>query len=213
MSGLLDPTLVVLILLNFFMLGTSRIRAVIQAAAMQGVLLGLMPLMVHGQVGVHITLVAIATLAIKGLVIPNLLHRAMRNLSIQREVEPFIGLTASTVLGAVGTGLALVFARELPLNSAHTGGLLVPASLSTVFTGFLILTTRHKAITQALGYLVLENGVFIFGLLLIEALPFLVEMGVLLDLVVGIFVMGIIINHISREFDSVDTGRLSALKE
>jgi hydrogenase-4 component E len=63
------------------------------------------------------------------------------------------------------------------------------------------------------GYLVLENGIFIMGLTLLEAMPFLVEIGALLDLFVGIFVMGIIINHINREFSSLDTARLSALKE
>jgi hydrogenase-4 component E len=91
--------------------------------------------------------------------------------------------------------------------------LVVPASLSTVLTGFLILTTRSKAITQVVGYLILENGVFIFGLLLMEAIPFLVELGVLLDLFVAIFVMGIIIHKISREFSSVSTSMLSELKE
>ena len=85
----------------------------------------------------------------------------------------------------------------------------MPASLATVLTGFLLLTTRSKAITQVIGYLVLENGIFIFGLLLLEAMPFLVEIGVLLDLFVGIFVMGIIINHINREFASLDTRRLA----
>ena len=82
-----------------------------------------------------------------------------------------------------------------------------------MLTGFLVLTTRRKAITQVVGYLVLENGIFIMGLCLLEAMPFLVESGVLLDLFVGIFVMGIIINHIHREFASLDTGRLSALKD
>ncbi len=87
------------------------------------------------------------------------------------------------------------------------------ARFSTVVTGFLILTTRLKAITQVIGYLVLENGIFIFGLLLLEALPLLVELGVLLDLFVGVFVMGIIMYHINREFASVSTQLLSALKE
>jgi len=89
----------------------------------------------------------------------------------------------------------------------------VPASFSTVVTGFLLLTTRVKAITQAIGYLVLENGIFIFGMLLVAAMPFLVEIGVLLDLFVGIFVVSIIIHHINREFASLDTRRLTSLKE
>ena len=76
-----------------------------------------------------------------------------------------------------------------------------------------MLTTRHKAIMQVLGYLLLENGIFLFGLLLLEAMPLMVEVGVLLDLFTGVFVMGIIIHHISREFASMSTEHLSALKE
>jgi hydrogenase-4 component E len=117
------------------------------------------------------------------------------------------------MLGAVGTGLAVVFSYTLPLAESHKGMLLVPASLSTAWTGFLVLTTRKKAIMQVLGYLVLENGIFLFGMLLLEAMPFLVEVGVLLDLFTGIFVMGIIINHINREFSSISTDQLSELKE
>jgi hydrogenase-4 component E len=85
--------------------------------------------------------------------------------------------------------------------------------LATVFTGSLLFSTRRKAITQVVGYLVMENGVFIMGLALVEAMPLLVELGVLLDLFVGIFIMGIIINQISREFSSLDTENLSTLKE
>ena len=105
------------------------------------------------------------------------------------------------------TAVAILFASYLPLAPEHVGSLLVPASLATVLTGFIMLTTRRKAITQVVGYLVLENGIFIIGLLLHEAMPFLVEVGVLLDLLVGIFVMGIVINHISREFQSLDVDR------
>jgi hydrogenase-4 component E len=79
--------------------------------------------------------------------------------------------------------------------------------------GFLLLMTRRKAITQVLGYLMLENGIFIFGILLSEAMPMMVEAGVLLDLLVGVFVMGIVMNQINREFSTLNTERLSALKE
>jgi hydrogenase-4 component E len=210
---LLNSILVLLLLLNFFILGTSRIKAMIQGVALQGILLGILPIVVRHHVELHLLLICAATVAIKGIVIPAMLSRAMRELPIRREVEPIIGLAASMILGALGTALSIGFARGLPLIDGHAGGLLVPAALATVLTGFLILTTRHKAITQATGYLILENGIFVFGLLLIEAMPLLVELGVLLDLVVGIFVMGIIISHINREFDSVHTERLAALKE
>jgi len=208
-----DPLLVILLLVNFFMLGTSRLRALINGSAAQGVLLALLVVAVHGEVTVQAALIALGTIALKSIVIPSMLTRALRDAAIHREIEPVIGFVPSLLLGGLGTGLSVVFARTLPLAPEHVGSLLVPASLATAFSGFLLLATRRKAITQVVGYLALENGVFVMGLTLVEAMPLLVETGVLLDLVVAIFVMGIIIEHISREFSSIDTTRLSSLKE
>jgi hydrogenase-4 component E len=213
MHNTIDPLLVVVLLLNFFMLGTSRLRAAISGSATQGVILGVLTILVHGHFSLQPVLIAAGAVLLKAVVIPSITLRAMREAAIRREIEPFIGFIPSLLLGALGTGLSLVFARTLPLAPEHLGSLLIPASLSTVFTGFLLLVTRKKAITQVVGYLILENGVFIMGLSLVEAMPFMVEAGVLLDLFVGIFVMGIIIEHISREFSSLDTARLTSLKE
>ena len=213
MSHFVDPVLVLVLLANFFLLGTSRLRAIINGTALQGVLLGTLALLVHHEVGVRPILVAVGATAIKAVVIPWLLARALREAAIRREIEPFIGYIPSLVLGAVGTGLAMLFAGTLPLAPQHVGSLLIPTSLATVMTGFILLTTRRKALTQVAGYLVLENGIFIMGLALIEALPFFVEIGVLLDLLVAIFVMGIMMLQINREFSSLDTTRLSSLKE
>jgi hydrogenase-4 component E len=213
MSHLVDPVLVLVLLTNFFLLGTSRLRAVINGTALQGVLLGTLALLVHHDLSLQPVLVAVGATVIKAITIPALLSKAMREAAIRREVEPFIGYILSLVLGATGTGLSMLFADTLPLAPQHVGSLLIPTSLSTVITGFILLTTRRKAITQVAGYLVLENGIFIMGLTLIEAIPFFVEVGVLLDLLVAIFVMGIIMLQINREFASLDTTRLSTLKE
>jgi hydrogenase-4 component E len=213
MNRAVDSLLVLVLLLNFFILGTSRLRAVITGSALQGALLGLLVIAVHGGLGLQSTAVAFAAVLIKGTVIPALLHRAMRDADIRREIEPLIGYVTSLLLGALGTGAAVLFARVLPLASEQVGSLFVPASLATVLVGFLVLCTRRKAITQVVGYLVLENGIFIMGLGLLEAMPFLVEVGVLLDLLVAVFVIGIIINHINREFSSLDTAHLTALRE
>jgi hydrogenase-4 component E len=213
MERLLDPLLILSLALNFVALGVSRIQSVINAVALQGVLLGVLALLVHSDLGPRVILLVAATIVLKGIVIPKFLGAAMREANIQHEVNPIVGYMSSIMLGAVGTGLAVVFSYTLPLAESHKGMLLVPASLSTAWTGFLVLTTRKKAIMQVLGYLVLENGIFLFGMLLLEAMPFLVEVGVLLDLFTGIFVMGIIINHINREFSSISTDQLSELKE
>lgn len=212
-AAALDPLLVVVLLLNFFVLATNRLPNAIMLVGLQGVVIGIMPALVHHTFDPRSLLLVAMTVIVKGLVIPKLLHYAIREVGIQRDIHPIFGFIPGLLLGTAGTGLALAFSSTLPLRSADAGYLIVPASLSTVLTGYLILTTRWRALTQALGYLVLENGIFIFGLLLVEAMPFLVEMGVLLDLFVGVFVMGIIIQHIARGFDSDSTRHLSALKE
>ena len=213
MAEFRDPLLILVLAVNFFALGVSRVRAVINAVALQGASIAVLALLVHSEVTLHAVLLLGATLTLKGIIIPALLFHAMREVNIQREVKPLIDYISSLLLGALGTGLAIVFSRTLPLTEEHAGTLIVPASLSTVLTGFLILTSRHKAIMQVLGYLILENGIFLFGLLLLEAVPFLVEVGMLLDLFTVVFVLGIIIHRINREFDSVSTEYLSELKE
>jgi hydrogenase-4 component E len=212
MSSVLDSILVLVLLLNLFALGSSRLRSLVLAVALQGMLLGLLPAILHGGLGWHEAVVGLAALLLKGVAIPRMLLRAMADLPIRREVEPLVGFRASLVLGALATGIAVFLPTVLPLlDSADR--LVVATALASVLTGFLLLTTRLKALTQVLGYLVLENGIYVFGLVLLQATPFLVEVGVLLDLFVAVFVMGIMIHHISREFTSISTERLRALKD
>ena len=212
MITLADQFLVLVLLINFISLGTSRLIFSIRAVAVQGVILGILPGLIH-PFSWHLVGITVGIIAIKGFVIPLLLNRAVRSAEIKREVEPFLGYVPTLLLGAVFTALSFGFAGKLPLLPEHQNYMFVPASIATLMTGFLILTTRRKAISQVIGYLVLENGIFIFGLLLAEAMPIMVEAGALLDLLVGTFVMGIVINHISREFSSLDTSRLTSLKE
>jgi hydrogenase-4 component E len=181
--------------------------------ALQGVVLGVMPLLMEHELDWRVSLVMLATVVGKGLVIPGLLRRAMRTANIEREIEPFIGFVPSLLLGAGGTIAAVALARALPLLPEHTGSLLVPGAIASVLTGFILLIGRVKAISQVCGYLILENGTYLFGLLLIHSTPLLVESGILLDVTVGVFVIGIIVDRIQRAFDSLDTRKLTALRE
>lgn len=199
--------------LNLVSLGSSRLPSLIRAMSTQGVLLGVMPLLMVHELDWQVVLVAVATMAGKGLVIPGLLRRAMRAANIDRELEPFIGFLPSLLLGAGGTIAAVALAQALPLLPEHAGSLLVPGALASILTGFILLIGRTKAISQVCGYLILENGIYLFGLLLIHATPLLVEAGFLLDVTVGVFVIGIIVDRIQRAFDSLDTRKLTALRE
>jgi len=199
--------------LNLLALASSRLPSVIRTVAVQGVALGLMPLLIEPRPDWMVVVVALATVAVKGFVIPALLGRAMRAANIDREMQPFIGFVPSLLLGAGGTIAGVAGARLLPLLPEHAGTLLVPGALASIFTGFVLLVGRVKAISQVCGYLILENGIYLFGLLLIRSTPLLVESGILLDLTVGVFVIGIIVDRIQRAFDSLDTRKLTALHE
>jgi hydrogenase-4 component E len=213
MMDLLNALLVIVLVMNLFALGTSRILSVIRIVSAQGVLLGVIPMLLNTSPGIPGILASLVAVVLKGIVIPTVMSRALRDVQIKKEVQPLIGLLPSIILGALGTAAALLFAGRLQMAPGQAGTLIVPASFATILTGFILLTTRVKALSQAVGYLVLENGIFIFGLLLVEAIPLVVEMGVLLDLFVGIFVIAIIVKHINRAFASTDTSRLVSLKE
>lgn len=226
-ANIVDTCMVLALILNFYILGVARLRMLIIVVALQGVLLGMMYPIVHqsflpdtgGLTSLQpisllrLGLLTAAIVGIKGLLIPKLLFKAVLLADMRTTISSVIGFVPTLLLGGIGTGGALIFAARLPLPAGHQHPLLIPAALATVLAGFLMLVTRREALGQVLGYIVMENGIFIFGLLLIEAVPLLVELGVVLDLFVGVFVMGIIVNHVSRAFPEASTEHLTTLRE
>jgi hydrogenase-4 component E len=209
-----DLLLVLLILTNLGLLGSSRLQGCIRLLAGQAVLLGLLPMLAGWhELGLRVVLLSLGGTLLKAGVLPWLLRRAVREAGVQHEVEPLVGFTTSLVIGVLLLGLALHLASRLPLPDAYDAGFLVPAALFTIMTGLFLVVGRVKAIMQVLGYLAMENGIYAFGLAFAIEEPLLVETGVLLDVFVAVFVMGITMYRISREFDHIDTDRLSALKD
>jgi hydrogenase-4 component E len=210
----LDAVLVLLILTNLRLLGSSGLTACVRTVAVQAVLLGAIPLLVPWDgVTFRVAALAAATTAVKAGVLPWLLRRAVREANVRNEIEPIVGFTTSLLLGLGLLGVALHVGGRLPLPTADAPTLLVPVALFTMMVGLLLIVSRNTAVMQALGYLAMENGIYAFGMALAVEEPMLVEMGVLLDVFVAVFVMGITIHHISREFDHIDTEQLSALKD
>ena len=214
MNSWLDTALVLLILTNLHLLGSSRLSACIRTVAVQAALLGVVLLLAQwNQLGLRLALLTLAGTAIKAGLLPWLLRRAAREAGAQSEVEPIVGFTTSLLLGLGLLGLALHLAGRLPLPGVEGPSFLVPVALFTMMVGLFLIVARKTAVMQALGYLAMENGIYVFGLAYAVQEPLLVELGVLLDFFVAVFVMGIAIHHISREFDHIDTDRLSALKD
>lgn len=203
-----------LVLTNFRLLATSRLAALIETTALQAIALSLIPLSLTARPWpLRLLVLALAALMVKGILLPWLLRRAIREADVQREIEPFVGYSASVLIGMALAGLSFLIARPLGEAALPGSAMLLPGALFTTLTGLMIIISRRKALTQVVGYLSMENGVYAFGAALAVKEPILVEMGVLLDVFVAVFVMGITIYQISREFDHIDTDRLSELKD
>jgi hydrogenase-4 component E len=213
MQQWLELAIVLLFLTDLVMLGLSELGACIRMVAIQGILLGLFTLIAREDVlTARLIVLGVVSMGLKGFVFPLLLSRDIREAKVRREVEPFVGYAASIVAGLLMLAASMWIAARFPMLSAATSSFVIPVALSTAFTGLFLIISRRKALTQVIGYLVFENGIYMFGIAAAGEIPFLVEFGVLLDVFVAVFVMGIAINHINREFDHIDADQLSSLK-
>ncbi len=158
--------LILAVTMNFLALGSSNLKACVRAAALQGLFVSIFPLLFTPAPTLRLLGLVVVAGVVKAVVIPSMLYRALREVHIQHEVEPYLGFVPSVLLCAVGTGATTLFASRLPLVPEHRDLLVVPVALGTLFAGFLLLTTRRKAISQVTGYLILENGIFVFAQLL-----------------------------------------------
>ena len=201
-------------LTSLWLLGSSRLQSCIQAVAFQGVLLGLIPMLSKWpEISLRLAGVAMVSTIIKAIVLPAMLRRAVREANVRNEVQPLVGFTTSLILGIALWGLAMHIAGRLPVQMLNVSALLVPVATFTVLCGLLLIVSRNTAVMQVIGYLGLENGIYVFGWAFAIEEPLLVEMGVLLDVFVAVFVMGITMHHLSREFDTIETDELSSLKD
>jgi len=213
MQALTELLAIVMILLNFRLLGGSRLKACIQALAIQALVLNILPVLANFSRDPWVITLVIGSTLIKAVLLPALLMQAINKTGVTNEVKPIIGYTRSLLIGAAMLALCALASRALKVPFSDAEQLLVPVSLFTILTGAFLLVARRKAINQVLGFLVLENGVYLFGVTFAVSEPWLVEMGVLLDVLAAVFIMGIIIYHINREFGDIDIDRLSNLKD
>jgi len=209
-----EAVLALLVITDLLLLGSSRLRSCIRVVAIQGVVVSLLPLLLHGGEGVsRAWALTVGGVAVKGTIFPWLLLRVLREAGVRREVEPFVGHTLSVLVGASSLVFALWVDTRLHLPATLAGSpLTVPVGLATLLIGLFVIVSRRKAITQVLGYIVVENGIYAVGVALVGGVPLLVELGVLLDVFVAVFIMSIAAYHISREFDHIDVDQLDRLR-
>jgi hydrogenase-4 component E len=215
MSVGVEGVIALLVITDLLLLGSSRLRSCITIAALQGAVVSLLPVLLHGDEGwVRAWSLTAGSMLLKGGVFPWLLRRVLRESGVRREVEPFVGHTLSVMVGVAALAFAVWVDARLALPASATGHapLLIPAGLATLLVGLFLIVSRRTAVTQVLGYLVVENGIYAVGVALVGGVPLLVELGVLMDIFVAVFIMSIAAYHISREFDHIDVDQLDRLR-
>jgi hydrogenase-4 component E len=204
----------VLLMLAFAMISQRRIVSLIHLFTMQGATLVLATAVV-GYVThqPHLYLSAGVTLLLKVLLIPYLLHRVVGRLNIRWDIETLINIPTTMLIG-IGVvifsfNLAMPISR---LSSALASGTLGIA-LACVLLSFLMMITRAKAVPQVIGFLAMENGLFFAATAATYGMPMVVELGIALDVLIGVLILGVFMFQIREQFDSLDIRHLEKLKE
>lgn len=208
-----------LILLTVLLsLRTNRLMALVRLMAFQGIVVSTIPLFMGTEQSINFSqiLFSLLMILIKGVCIPALMAVAVKRVVASREIEPIIGYHASLFAGLIMIVFSMYITNHIELAGLPSGHrLLLVTAITTMGSGLILLMARRKAITQVIGYLVMENGIYLIGTALVGEThrQYLVEFGVLLDLLVAVLVMGIVLNDIQHTFDDVDTTLLGQLRD
>jgi hydrogenase-4 component E len=210
----IDLLAAMLLLLCFAMLSQRRVLSLINLFAAQGVVLALSTALVAWATGQgHLYVSAGITLGLKVLLLPWVLHRLIERLDVKWDVEPLINIPTTMLVGLVLVILAFNLAQPVSqLAGTITKGTLGIA-LAAVLLAFLMMITRSKAVPQVIGFLAMENGLFFAATAATYGMPMVVELGIVLDVLVGMVIFGVFFFHIRERFDSLDIHHLEKLKE
>ncbi len=211
---LLDACAALMLLLSFGMLSQRRIVSLVNLYAIQGGALAAATLLVAWRTGEgHLYLSAALTIALKVIFLPWLLHRLIRRLEVYWDTEPLLNVTGTMLVGLLVVVFAFGLAQPITqLASTATRGA-IGIAVSVVLLAFLMMITRRKAMSQVVGFLSMENGLFFAAMSATYGMPMVVELGVALDVLVAMLVLGVFFFQIREQFDSLDLHHLESLKE
>jgi hydrogenase-4 component E len=217
MNFFLPLVLVLLLGVDFFLVTSSRLMHCIKLAAFQGFLIGILPLCAKdwslALPGAGIWIIAFLSILIKSILLPYMFKRAIKRAGVGRELEPLVGYSVSLAAILIASGAIFYFCSKLPMPAAVISPIAAPAAMTTMVCGLFLIVARRKAITQAVGFLVFENGITAFAVGMGFEHTMLIELGILFDVMVLILVIGITVFGISREFQHIDADRLNKLDD
>ena len=216
MTTLSEIALALYLVPDLVLAGASRLKSAVRFVAMQGVVVGILPVLMwnwadEGCPGARVWIIAFVNTLVKGVALPMLLMYAVRKARTRRELEPIVSFHVSQLIVLFVAIGAFAVGRLLHVHASSASELAVPVALTTMGTGLLLICGRKKAITQVLGFLILENGISVFGAAILLEYGIVVELGILLDVFALVFILGIAVFQISRTFSSTDTDKLNHL--
>jgi len=207
-------TIMSLVLLSVLLsYGYSRLPRLIIVVGFQGIVVSMVPFFIGHEMTAGGIVFTIATLLIRGIIIPMSIYIAIKKGAIQRKVAPIVGYQASILFGLGLIVAATYISRQLNIPSISDYTLLFPTAIALLVTGMFLLMTRRNAIAMVLGYIIMENGIYLVGTTFSARARHIVEFGILLDVLAGVMIMAIILQNIKQTFDDVDTVHLRTLKE
>ncbi len=203
----------IVLIFGIFLLWRRSVSAYIRSFRWQSAVLSIV-LALIGYFGrdPELYFVAIFSFLLKALILPHYLERMRSRLEVTRETEPYVNNAASLILAGLLVLLAYTVTRPLMLVSTLPTRSGMPLAMGLIFVGFFVILSRKKALTQIIGFLVLENGVVLLAALGTYGIPLIVEIGVFLDLLMGFLVMQVLVYHIHGTFESIDVDQLNQLK-
>ncbi len=214
MTILQVDTILTLVLLSvLFSFGSSRLPRLINIVAFQGIVVSLVPFLLEHDMAAGGIVFTLTTIAVRGIIIPMSIITAINKVDIKREVEPIIGYHASIVCGLLLIVAATYVSRQLNIPAIKDYTLLFPTAIALLVAGMFLMMARRNAIAMVLGYIMMENGIYLVGTAISVRVRHIVEFGILLDVLAGVMIMAIILQNIKQTFDDVDTAHLRSLKE
>jgi hydrogenase-4 component E len=157
-------------------------------------------------------MVAGALFILKGVVIPRLLRQMERRFAAERELDPYVNTATSLVISGLLVLFGYAITRPLVALSQLPTRAGMPLAMGLVLVSLFVIVSRKKALTQVIGFLMLENGLALLAVLGTYGIPLIVELGVFLDVLMGFLVMQIFIYQIHETFESIDVEQLSNLR-
>ena len=211
---LLNALAALLLLLSFAMLSQRRIVTLVNLLAFQGGLLGIATLLLAWRTGAnHLYFSAALTFGLKVVLLPWLLHRLIRRLGVYWDTEPLLNISGTMLLGVLVVIFSFGLAQPISALASTATRSSIGIAVAVILIAFLTMITRRKATSQVVGFLSMENGLFFGAMSATYGMPMIVELGIALDVLVAMLVLGVFFFQIREQFDSLDLSHLENLRE